>query len=133
MSSVKPSPTISDYNRPFYEYASKHELRLQKCNDCGEFWSPPGPVCVNCLSTDYTWSQVSGKGTLASWVIFHKVYYPEFGDEIPYNVGLVELAEGPRLLTNIIGTPSSSLARGTPLTVIFEDRPDCTVPQFTLA
>ena len=131
MTYEKPLPTISEYNRPFWEYAAKHELRLQRCLNCGKSWFPFGPVCVHCFSGHFEWAQMSGRAKVASWVIFHKVYHPGFKSDAPYNVALVELEEGPRLISNIIGIPNENIRTGMPLEVSFDDVADgISLPKF---
>lgn len=126
----KPAPTISAYNQPYWEAARQHELRLQRCAGCGEFWAPHGPVCPFCFSGEFTWEAVSGRGVITSLVVFHKAYHPEFDNDLPLPAALVELAEGPRLITNIVQADGAQLASGLPVQVVFEDHEDFTLPQF---
>lgn len=126
----KPAPTISAYNKPYWDAARQHELRLQKCADCGKFWAPPGPVCPFCFSGEYGWERVSGRGFIASLVVFHKSYHPEFDQDIPLAAVLVELAEGPRLITNIVSADAAPLTSGLPVEVVFEEHSEFTLPQF---
>jgi len=131
---AKPLPSISDFNRPFWEAAKKHEFKLQRCNDCSKVWAPNGPVCPYCFSTDYRWDKLSGRGKVASWVVFHKLYHPAFAKDIPYNVAFVELAEGPRIIANIVGTSNADITIGMPVEVTFEDvNPDISIPRFRRA
>lgn len=127
----KPLPNISDFNRAFWEAARQSELRLQKCNDCGQFWAPNGPVCPHCFSEDYEWARLSGRGTIASWVVFHKLYHPAFANDLPYSVAFVELEEGPRIISNIVQIKNEELAVGMPVEVVFEPVNDeLTIPKF---
>ena len=117
----KPPPPISDFNKPFWEAAKRHSLELQQCNDCKQPWAPSGPVCPKCFSDCFSWVKMSGRGKIASWVVFHKEYHPAFAKELPYNVAFVELDEGPRLITNIVGAANKDLRIGMPVEVTFED------------
>jgi uncharacterized OB-fold protein len=127
----KPLPRITPDNRPFWEAVRRHELRLQRCMDCRSFWYPPGPVCPDCLSERFEWRRVSGRGTISSWVVFHKVYFPAFADEVPYAVVQVALEEGPRLISNLIGVPREEIAIGMPVEVVFDDvTPELSLPRF---
>lgn len=126
---AKPAPTISVYNKPFWDAARQHELRLQLCTECGKFWAPPGPVCPFCFSGEYTWEQVSGRGVVTSLVIFHKSYHPEFDNDMPLAAALVELEEGPRLITNIVQTNGTPVS-GMPVEVVYEDHDEFTLHQF---
>ncbi len=117
----KPLPSISDFNRPFWQATHNHEYRLQRCNSCGRFWAPAGPVCPHCFAEDYQWAKLSGRGKIATWVVFHKLYHPGFAKDLPYNVAFVELAEGPRVISNIVGVTNEELRIGLPVEVVFED------------
>jgi uncharacterized OB-fold protein len=131
---AKPLPIISDYNRPFWEGARRHELRLQRCSACRKFWAPNGPVCPHCFSEVYSWDKVAGRGKIAAWVVFHKVYHPAFAKDVPYNVAFVELAEGPRIIANIVGVKNEELHIGMPVEVVFEDVNDeISLPKFRSA
>jgi uncharacterized protein len=99
---------------------------------CADVHFPASPVCPKCLSTDQAWQPVSGAGTLESWVTFHRAYWPGFADDVPYDVCLVRLAEGPLLLSNIIGDLGTP-GLGDPVHVVF-DRVDAelTLPKFAM-
>jgi uncharacterized OB-fold protein len=128
---AKPLPNISDFNRPFWEAAKQHEFRLQRCNACSKVWAPNGPVCPYCFSTDYRWEKLSGRGKVASWVVFHKLYHPSFAKDIPYNVAFIELAEGPRIIANIVGMPNQDITIGMPVEASFEDvNAQISIPRF---
>ena len=79
------------------------QLVLPHCNACGKFWFPPSQSCPHCLAVDFDFKPVSGRGKVYSFVTFHRVYHPAFAGEVPYVVAIVELEEGPRLLSNIVG------------------------------
>jgi uncharacterized protein len=126
----KPAPTISAYNKPYWDAAREHELRLQRCAGCGRFWAPPGPLCPLCFSGEFSWERASGQGVITSLVTFHKSYHPQFDNDLPLAAALVELAEGPRLITNIVQADGAPLVSGMPVEVVFEDHGDFTLPQF---
>jgi len=128
---ARPLPIISPVNRPFWEAARRHELRLQRCHACDRFWYPPGPVCPRCWSRQYDWAAVSGRGAVTSWVVFHQVYFQYFRDRVPYAVVQVELEEGPRLLANLVGATNADIRMGMPVEVCFEEvTAEVTLPQF---
>jgi uncharacterized OB-fold protein len=118
---AKPLPRVTGENRPFWEAARRHQLALQRCADCGRFRYPPGPVCPECLSEDAAWVPVSGRGTVSTFVVFHKRYFPAFAADIPYNVVQVQLEEGPRLTANLVDVPNEQIAVGLPVEVVFDD------------
>ncbi len=127
----KPLPRITPENRPFWDATRRHELRLQRCGDCGRFRYPPAPVCPGCLSETTEWAPVSGRGTVSTWVVFHRRYFDAFADDIPYNVVQVQLDEGPRLTANLVGVPNDEITIGMPVEVVFDDvTPEISLPRF---
>jgi uncharacterized OB-fold protein len=130
---AKPLPVPTPETQLFWDKAADHELWLPTCVDTGRFFFPPrarSPFTGGAVS----WAQVSGRAQLASFVINHRPA-PGYEDETPYVIALVELAEGPRLASNLIGVEADPTAIwiGMPLQVTFEDRGTITVPQFTPA
>ncbi len=96
-----PLPVITPLTAPFWEGLAEGELRYQRCGACGNAWLPAREECPRCLSDDVAWQPSSGRGRLISWVIYHTAVHPAFADRVPYNVAIVELDEGPRLISNI--------------------------------
>lgn len=113
----KPLPVISEASRPFWEALRRQELRLPQCDACGRYRAYFERWCAHCGSERFTWAQASGRGTVWSHCYFHKVYLKGFEAEVPYNVSLVKLAEGPLLITNIPGARPSI---GTPVAAVFD-------------
>lgn len=127
----KPLPHVYPDDRPFWEGTRQGELRLPHCADCGEVWWPPSQVCPRCLSANIAWLRASGRGRVASWVVFHKAYYPGFAAEVPYNVAWIELEEGPRLTSNVVDVQPQELRIGLPVEVVFDRVTDeITLPRF---
>lgn len=130
----KPVPAITAAMAPFFAGAKRHELVLQKCSDCGAYRFPARDLCSNCLSTSSTWEKVSGNGEVFSYSVMHQVYHPGFATEVPYAVVLVQLAEGPRITSNLVGVPPHEIRIGMPVKVVFEDvSDDVTLPKFAPA
>ena len=100
---AKPIPAITPDMRPFFEAAQRHELRVQRCRGCGALRFPARAICSDCLSTDADWVPVSGRGEIFSFNVMHQVYHPGFAAEVPYAVVLVKLAEGPKMISNLVG------------------------------
>lgn len=122
---------ITENSRPFWDAARRHELGLQKCNNCGKHWYPSGPVCPFCWSRDYVWAKLSGRGKVSSWVVFHQRYLESFSEDIPYNMAQVELEEGPRITTNLVGVKNEDITMDMSVYVVFDDvTPDLTLPKF---
>ena len=106
---------------------------MQQCDDCARFYFYPRSACRYCGSRDVAWRQTSGRGVLASYIINQRPP-PGYEPGVPIVMALVELTEGPRLLTNILGTNASpgSLPLGAPVVVDFVPRGDQVLPMFRL-
>ena len=85
---------------------------------------PPTQHCPECLNENDDWVELSGRGTVWSFGVYYHVFNASFQDDIPYNVALVELEEGPRLVTNIVGTDNEAIEMGMPVQVTFDDVTD---------
>jgi uncharacterized protein len=130
---AKPLPHIDDLNRPFWENAKAGRFVVQTCTSCSHAHYPPNPVCPKCLSGDLEWRPASGKGTLKSWIVYHRAYWPAFEKDLPYTVCLVQLAEGPLFVTNFAKGMKGEPKVGAPVRVTFEPVTDTiTLPQFTV-
>lgn len=112
--------------------AAAGKLRLQRCAKCARCRFPASPLCPGCLSEDFDWIDASGRGELWSWIRMHKPYFPRLGRQVPYNVAMVRLAEGPMMISAIDGD-DAELACGTPLSVVFRPTGDVPLPWFTVA
>jgi uncharacterized OB-fold protein len=85
----KPKPRPAPESLPYWQAAKEHRLALPKCEDCSQFWFPPSRTCPHCLSTNFSFQNVSGRGKVFSFVTFHRVYRPAFAEDVPYVVALV--------------------------------------------
>lgn len=99
----RPLPQVTHLNRPFFAALADGELRLQRCTACDHLRYPIASVCPICLSASAQWELLSGRATVFSTVVFHQVYNQAFADQAPYNVAIVELDEGPMMMTNVVG------------------------------
>lgn len=127
----KPLPTLDDSNRPFWAAAREGKLVLQHCGGCGKPRYPINHVCPHCLSGDFEWKAVSGKGTVYSSIVFHQIYNQSFKGDVPYNVSLIQLEEGPRMFSNVIGAPPSAVKVGDQVRVVFDAvTPEVSIPRF---
>lgn len=130
----KPVPTITPELRPFFEGAKQRELRVQRCTACGTQRFPARAICSNCLSTDAEWVAVSGRGEVFSFNVMHQVYHPGFANQVPYAVVIVQLAEGAKMVSNLVGVLPHDIRIGMPVRVVFEDITDeVTLPKFAPA
>jgi uncharacterized OB-fold protein len=105
----------------YWEAAKRHVLMLQRCNGCGKAWYPIGPTCPFCLSADYEWEQMSGRGVISNVVVFHKGWTEYLKKKAPYAVIQVELEEGPRLTANFLGDLPGPENIGMPVEAVWED------------
>ena len=128
---AKPLPRLTKLNRPYFEGAKQGELRLQLCGACGHRWFPPSSTCPKCLSPDYRWEAVSGRGRVWSWIVMHQQYFPSFKDDLPYNVAFIKLDEGPFMMSTLVGVPKEAIRCDLPVQVTFEDATDeIAIPKF---
>ena len=131
---AKPLPRPSVDSAPFWDAAKEHVLKLQKCGACGEFRFPPSPLCPHCLSDTCAWEAVSGHGRVFSFVTYRRLYHKGWEGELPYVVAVVELDEGPRLLTTLTGIAAEHVRCDMPVAVTFDDVTDAvTLPKFAPA
>jgi uncharacterized OB-fold protein len=120
----------SPISKPFWEGCARHELRYQRCADCGQATFPPSEHCRSCLSFRLDWMASAGRGEIYSWTVVHRPVTTEFAP--PYAPAIVELCEGYQLLTNIIGVAADELKVGLGVRVEFRSvKPDLTLPYFT--
>lgn len=105
------TPVVDDDGAPFWEYAARGELRVQTCADCAEPRFPPRPCCPHCQSFASEWRPVSGRGRVWSYVVPHPPLLPDYAEQAPYNVIVVELADAPRirLVGNLVTGPDAPL------------------------
>lgn len=127
----KAIPVPTPETRPFFDGCAAGELRIQRCTDCERPYFYPRPVCPHCGSADVEWFTASGDATLYSYVISHRPA-PGFEDDAPYAIAVVQLAEGPRMMTSIVGVPNTpeALELDMPLRVRFEKRGELSLPVF---
>lgn len=117
----RPVPAITPEMAPFWAAARRHELAAQRCLDCGTFRFPAREVCSGCLSRRAEWHRVSGRGRVFSVVVMHQASHPWFASRTPYAVVVVELDEGARMLSTVVGPEPHAIAIGMPVEVDFED------------
>ncbi len=120
-------------SRPFWDAARECRLLIRLCSECGAKHFMPRNGCPNCWSEHIEWVDASGRGAVYTFSIVRRAPLPEFAADAPYVVALVDLEEGPRVYTNIVGPGALGVVIGDPVQVTFDDRGDgCLVPQFTL-
>jgi len=127
-----PAPQRSAVSDAYWQALHDGRLVYQRCRSCSNAWLPPRSECPRCLLPDPEWQEASGNGRLVSWVVYHHAYHPYFAARIPYNVAVVELAEGPRLVTNLVGA-TRSLAIGMAVALVIEREAGVALPRFAPA
>lgn len=126
----KPLPLPDEASKPFFDGAMEGKLMLMRCRDCGRARLPSRKHCDSCLSENTEWFQASGKGTVRTFGVMHQKYHPAFFEELPYNLAVVELEEGPRITSNIRGIDNSKITVGMAVNVEFEKYEDVAIPKF---
>jgi uncharacterized OB-fold protein len=127
----KPLPRIDEESKGFWEACARHELYLQRCRSCAGLRYYPRAVCPRCLADDTEWVLSSGKGTVYTYTVTFQNQASGFREELPYVLAYVELAEGVRVLTNIVGCAPDDVRIGMPVQVTFEDVADgVALPKF---
>lgn len=116
----KPIPQVDDESRPYFEAAKRGELMIMRCKACGEANVPGAQSCYRCASFDLDWTKASGRGTLHTFGLMHQMYHPAWANEMPYNIAVVQLEEGPRITTNVVGCANEDLRVGMAVEVTFD-------------
>ena len=129
-----PMPSPSALSAGFWEAAKRHELVVQRCAACGRLRHYPQYLCPQCHSDEWSWTAVSGKGTVYSYAVAHRSFHPAWNGRVPYAVVTVTLDEGVRMVSDLDPDDTARVAIGLPTEVFFEDVPgtDVTVPRFRL-
>ncbi len=128
---AKPLPRVDEESKGFWEACRRHELYVQRCGQCGALRYYPRALCPGCLSERVEWVRCSGKGTVYTFTVTYQNQGAGFRDELPYVLAYVELEEGVRMLTNVVGCKPEDVCIGMPVEVVFEDvTPEATLPKF---
>ena len=128
MSAQIPQPLIDSDSRMYWEGLALGELRLQRCDACSRYVFYPRSICPHCFSNQLSWVTATGKGTIYSYTVAHQAH------EVPFVIAIVELEEGVRMMTRIVGAQRERIAIGQPVRVTFESVDEnVTLPYFQLA
>lgn len=124
MISAAPLPFVDAETAPFWTAASKGQVVIQACAECGRLRHPPRPMCPYCRSMSSTWQELSGRATVWSYVVVHPPLLPAFAEFAPYNVCVVSLAEDPdiRLVGNLVAEPGAAINSMDPATIQIGER-----------
>nr|MDO8091185.1 Zn-ribbon domain-containing OB-fold protein [Candidatus Sigynarchaeota archaeon] len=117
----KPLPTPTPISKKYWEAAREHKLMIQKCGDCGENVFYPRAFCPKCMSSNLNWIESSGKGKLHSFCVVYSTGYPEFREDVPFIIALVELEEGVHMLSNLVECKPEDAQVDMDVEVVFDD------------
>lgn len=118
----KPVPEPDDQSQEFFDGAKRGEQMLSRCNECKAWLHPAAPVCTECQGADLAWAKASGRATVFTFGVMHQFYHPGFTADLPYNVAIVELEEGPRVNTNLVNIANEDIKVGMAVKATFVDQ-----------
>ena len=126
-------PLIDSDSQMYWEGLAQGELRIQRFDTCSRHVFYPRAICPHCFSDQLSWITTTGKGTIYSYTVVHQAYGP-YADEVPFVIAIVELEEGVRMMTRIVGAPREQVTIGAPVHVTFVTPGEgVTLPYFQLA
>ena len=112
-------PDVDAFTRAYWDAADRGRLLIRRCGACGKAHHYPREFCPFCWSEDVSWEQASGGATLYTWSVVHRNDLPPFGERVPYVAAVVDLTEGPRMMTEVVDCAEADLRIGMPLRVTF--------------
>ena len=115
-----PLPQPAPHAEPFFDALREGRLVVQRCVSCRALTHPPRALCAACHKTTFEWAPMSGKGVVHSYVVTHQAVHPAFRDHTPLATVEVALAEGPRMVSNLLDVPPQDVAIGLAVEVVFE-------------
>lgn len=128
---TKPLPNPTPFSKPFWDGAKRHELLIQKCQDCQKFVFYPKVICPFCLSYNLEWIKASGRGRVYTYSVVYSYAPTEFSDDIPYIIAVIELEEGVRMMSNIVECRPEEVKCDMDVEAIFQDvTEEITLPKF---
>ena len=117
-------PDVTPLDAPFWDALRRHELVVQRCDECGQRRFVPSERCHRCASPSATWTPVSGGATVYTYSVVHRAPTPAYQADAPYAIAYVELVEGPRMPTRLVEVDTDAVEIGMPVEVVFEDVDD---------
>ena len=121
MSNNKPMPVPTEISAPFWEGLKAERLRIQQCNQCNDWVFYPRRHCPQCFAHDLSWREVSGGATLYSFTVTRIATLPDFADEMPQMLAVIELDQGVRINSNLVGLDESEVKIGMRLQPVFAE------------
>jgi uncharacterized OB-fold protein len=124
---VRPLPQRRPESAPFWDGLLEHEIRLQRCTSCGQVQYYPRPGCRHCGATTLEWEAMSGEAEVYSYTVIHRAPFEAFEPDVPYVFAVVQLVEGPRLVSTIVTDDFDALEVGMALSPVYDRVADDTV------
>ncbi|MGW7414439.1 Zn-ribbon domain-containing OB-fold protein [Streptomyces sp. NPDC054863] len=121
-------PDIDAFTRPYWSAAAEGHLLLRRCADCTRAHHYPREFCPYCWGEEVSWERASGRAVLYTWSVVHRNDLPPFGARVPYVAAVVDLAEGPRMMTEVVDCGEEELRVGAELEVAFRAGEDGSAP-----
>ena len=130
---AKPVPRANADTRPFWEACNEGRLLYQRCGGCGAAQFYPRSLCARCGASELSWAEAEPRGTVHSFTVVHRAPSAAFKEDVPYVLALVDLADGFRMMMNVVGCDPDAVRIGMPVRIVFEDRAGQKIPQATPA
>ena len=119
-----PPDNLPAFHLPFWQALKEHVFKLQKCDDCGSCRYIPTEICARCGSETWTWTPVTGRGTVHTYTVIHRGPTPAYQADAPYMIAHVDLDEGPRVIGNLEGCEPAQVRIGMPVEIVYQDVTD---------
>lgn len=129
--SKKPVPVPTNTSRIFWDGLKQNKIMIQQCESCNEWVFYPRIHCPHCFSKNLAWRQISGKGSVYAYTVAHIPTLPEFKDETPQLLAVIELEEGVRVNSTLVNIAAEKACIGLRVKPIFEEREDTVLLRFT--
>jgi len=133
MTYQKPLPPVDVVSAEYWRSAARGKLKLSKCNSCDNIMFYPRPTCTKCMSDDIGWTEASGRGEVYAFTVCYRAPDAIFREDVPYVIAIIQLAEGPKMMSNITDCDPDSVEIGMPVEVWFDPATeDIAIPKFKL-
>lgn len=126
----KPQPKMTPGAEHYWASATRGEFVLPHCRDCDRVFFYPRQWCPHCFGQQLDWREASGRGAVYSFSVVHQAPFPSYRGDVPYVLAVIELAEGPRMMANVLHCDPAAVRIGMVVEVTFETRGDMKIPQF---
>jgi uncharacterized OB-fold protein len=128
---TKPLPKPTPWSKPFWDGCKNGKLLIQQCKECQRYVFYPKLFCPFCLSYDLNWIEATGKGKIYTFTVVYSYQPTEFSADVPYVVAVIDLEEGVRMMSNIVGCKPEAVKCDMDVEVVFEKvSHDVTLPKF---